>query len=449
MHSIFPPLSPYGDKCNSIHDPCASNEKHRWWLTCKQYDDRDEGINSHIDCFRETKQAIIHHGESFGRRTPEIMSSYKTFRDTMCNVHSENGCDWKTSLQRLHIIKIMRDSQKPGIFSFSRPSHLVYGRVSMILQEKDFYVPFDISHSPSPAIEIHSMADFTRYQGKFGPGSIVTAREIAFGAPGSNTPEDDPAIWFNLPPESIRKVETASIKLATSRRRKISQQAESLHSILTHKGFIHWAPFYTYYSDNKNMRQLIDGVFDHRLHELNSLVANDAKVTLLDDSIAYHYGVLLKEKFEAIKNEHEKYGWPVIKGRNVDDFRAVPIPTKSRYTVGDGTTHKFAKDIYSSFSSTIQPSTKKCEKSRSPYSKIFSRLAQGESPKASNSSELKFEPLFNNSPSCLIFPSLTKDESIVTANLLPKICGFESEPLFTNTFENHWEQVKKEAYRMH
>ncbi len=82
-------------------------------------------------------------------------------------------------------------------FPFSKPSHIVCGRVCLILQERMFYVPPETSCSflVTEIVDDTQLQKFTAIQAS-GFGSIVTAKEIAFGAPGSATVEEQPAIWY-------------------------------------------------------------------------------------------------------------------------------------------------------------------------------------------------------------------------------------------------------------
>ncbi len=158
----------------------------------KSHDGSDSGF--YIDGSRDTKIAQVHHNEPFGCKTDTMMSSYDSFKAEVSNSSSENK---KSTLHNFHRVQMAQIMSNAIPFPFCNPSHIVCGRVCIILQEKTFFVPHETTRSllVTEIVNGAQLNKFAEVQAS-GFGSLVTAREIAFGAPGSVAAEEQPAIWY-------------------------------------------------------------------------------------------------------------------------------------------------------------------------------------------------------------------------------------------------------------
>ncbi len=381
------------------------------WLDCKQFDEIDKDINTnvHIDGFRESRIAKIHHGEAFGSETPKIMSTYFSFKNHVCNTSSETRMTQLKNLQRLTMVRIMRQARTNKIFSYSRPTHLFHGHVCKILQKKVFYAPNVLGIiSECPVIEIVNEAHLKRLKRYDAWGSLVIAREVAFGGPGSSKAIEEPAIWFNIPIGAIQEADISTIKMSNSRG-AVQGSKDSLKHLARKSN---WAPFYTYYSDHHDTCRLITGVLGLRSCEM--------RATLRRANFMTHEYVSLDMKlstiFHSIKEEHLKYGWPETDVRLVINDIDSSLPKQVPYCLSERYRNRFAKKMWTSFTRNL---------------------------KACGNEEIFCDD--NSHPSSSrIFDFLARGQPVVSpcTQVLPKICDEFHEPLFSATFESGWKQVK-------
>ncbi len=429
-----------------LHDPQVANGDVKHWLDCIQFNNERRGlanVNVHVDGSRETKRAIVHQGE-FGPNALGMMSSYESFKGVACNYLSCVDQDALISKQGflpfLMITKIMLDALERSTFPFV-PTHVFYDRACMILQEKYFFVPSSVSSAGGTfVLEICDKDNLAALKNNCtmsstNPGyTVVRATEIAFGSPGSSFALDPPAIWFDIPQDAIKKASISRIKITTSRTKCNTDgnvHLVPLRRFLTeryqHGGpLCHWGPFCTFYSDREDMRQLISETVNFKIRELMLLSTGTCEPLPHQYLTSTQYEGHLESTFNAIKDEHLRYGWPVNEGRNVHDLD-IPAPdADSPYCIAcnDVTNeYDFARRIYSSFSSVINTDT--------------------------TSTDVTTKTFDFHSSSAYDNTRTSKHDGAAGSNCivpvhLPKICSYKCrlEPLFAASFDDEWEKVK-------
>ena len=264
--------SPYGHRCEGIHDPRAAGKEKAWLRHYAMKPTNSDHIKTdvHVDFYSYSTHSSTYHGHPFGpmlscipcpssmgtneeqltEKFPLVLpdkksqlTSFELFVHTICNTNSNpppppsSSTPWAlspasstllTESKRLYIALAMRHNYTNALskYKYNNPTHIIMNELCMIVQT----VAFDVGTNVWDIPKRIDIADFDPAN-KF--HTIV--REIAFGPHLS--PSDRPvALYFDIHDKEVHICTEKEIKRSDRTKKKLMMKKKQEASLRSFSG---------------------------------------------------------------------------------------------------------------------------------------------------------------------------------------------------------------------
>ncbi len=355
-------FSPFGKRCNGIHDPRAAGTQQSW-LPHTETQGNTIATDINVEALHQKRLHVIHYNNPFGDLFHMDVDNWEDLYKLICNVST--GTSRRRRIAEHHKVDIALQMRGSSEWHYKfRPQHIIYDELCMVLQKRAFRL------TERGAIEI----PLNVYHSKRFSNQVVV-REIAFG-PDCDSSVRGVSLWFDI---DDRDVTVCTPQQAKRYRWKKGATTSPRSS-----------PFAPY--------KLKPSKFDSKDCFVMVRPTDKDAYDLSTNILAHHLGVLrakhlsnLKDRFEALKKKEEevvnlkhvfenlqscwkKWAWPITNGRaTVDETTPVP-PVDGLYnpTSEDEENRPKVQRIWDSF--VTSPFQKKHARLS-----VFEQLEKGES----------------------------------------------------------------------
>lgn len=326
--------SPFGKRCNGIHDPRAAGS-HQSWLPHTETQGNTIATDINVEALHQKRLHAIHYNNPFGDLFHIDLDAWEDLYKLICNIPTTPRRR-RNALAEHHKVAIALQMRGPANFSYKfRPQHIIYDELCMVLQKRAFRL------TEKGVVEI----PLNVYKSKRFSNQVVV-REIAFG------PDSDPTVrgvslWFDI---DDKDVTVCTPQQAKRYRWKKGFKNNNGNSIMSPRSPSPFKPkssafdikdcFVMVRALDKDAYTLSTKILSHHLGVLRSeRIANlsdrwEARSALQAESDE------LKESFESLKKHWQAWTWPINEGRTkVDEQTPVP-PIDGKYTVAAASADK-------------------------------------------------------------------------------------------------------------
>jgi hypothetical protein len=330
--------SPYGEKCNGIHDPrlafLTAEEEKLKKIKSIQFCAAHATTDVNVDYLRISKIAEVNYGP-FGRDTASMFASFEAFKDyvccgaggtssstttaisTMTSSTSSSTTPASTSasrttikeVQRLQIALSFYKSRTFECFRF-KASHKVYDKFACMLVQKKFFYLYTTSANVDDVQEINE----NEYRRRKVMGKhVVVVHELAFdqeatqcGSNYNSSSKPAPALWFNIAESDIQVAtvkEITDIARAEKDLKRKGDKKKNFFSTYWSRSLNPEAPFKMIYARLNDPASVHNLIIDVLMYQADTLQGNHNSNSSLK---------LLQERFEGAKRSIQIDLWPPV-----------------------------------------------------------------------------------------------------------------------------------------
>lgn len=314
--------SPFGKRCNGIHDPRAAGFQQSW-LPHTETQGNTIATDINVEALHQKRLAAIHYNNPFGDLFHIDVDVWEDLYKLVCNIPTTTRNNRRrTNLAEHHKVDIALQMRGSAEWHYKfRPQHIIYDELCMVLQKRAFRL------TENGAIEI----PLNVYNSKRFSNQVVV-REIAFG------PDCDPTVrgvslWFDIDDKDVTVCTPQQAKRYRWKKGFKNNNSSPRSSPFKPKSsaFDSRDCFVMVRAMDKDAYDLSTKILSHHLGVLRS-----ERIANLSDrwearSALQSEGGNLKETFDHLKAHWEAWTWPINEGRaKVDEQTPVP-PIDGKY----------------------------------------------------------------------------------------------------------------------
>ena len=316
--------SPFGKRCNGVHDPRAAGSQQSW-LPHTETQGNTIATDINVEALHQKRLYTIQYNNPFGDLFHTDLDVWEDLYKLVCNIPTTSRSRRRTSLAEHHKLDIAIQMRGPAEWHYKfRPQHIIYDELCMVLQKRAFRL------TENGAIEIPLNA----YNSKRFNNQVVV-REIAFG------PDSDPTVrgvslWFDIDDNDVTVCTPQQAKryrwkkgFKNNNREQYSPRSSPFmpkSSTFDSKDyFVMVRPL------DKDAYDLTTNIMSHHLGVLRA-----ERIATLRDRWEARLALQcecdkLKGSFENMKRHWQSWAWPINEGRaKVDEHTPVP-PVDGKY----------------------------------------------------------------------------------------------------------------------
>lgn len=326
FHSIL--YSPFGKRCNGIHDPRAAGSQQSW-LPHTETQGNTIATDINVEALHQKRLHTIHYNNPFGDLFQVDLDGWEDLYKLICNIPTtRSNANRKKQLAEHHKIHIALQMRGPAEWHYKfRPQHIIYDELCMLLQKR----AFRLTEKGAVEIPLNKCKRFN---------NTVVVREIAFG------PDSDPTVrgvslWFDIDDKDVTVCTPQQAK-----RYRWKKGFKHTYSSPTINGPTPRAPsprapspvqrkssafdnkdcFVMIRPLEKDAYNLTTKILTHHLGVLRSeRIANlsdrwEARAVLQEENAK------LEETFENLKKHWKTWTWPINEGRTIKIDEHTPVP---------------------------------------------------------------------------------------------------------------------------
>lgn len=309
-------VSPYGTRCNSIHDPRVSGTSPSW-LPHTETQGNTTGTDINVESMHQKRANEIHSDNPFGHQFSLKYDTFGEIYKLIANLNYARG-GWIDTHRRhaqpidpiikIQIALMMRGTSE-WCYKFL-PHKVIHNELCMVLQHRAFRVERDRIFE----IPLHECQPRLRED-------HIDVREIAFG-PDSDTSVRGVALWFNIHEDDV----SACTEAQSKRYRwkpivgKKERKGNSTLSFFDHLDY-----FEMIRPRDAMAFDLATDILLHRLAVLKTERIAGMRERFEEQKVLELEKKGLMQRFEALRRHWILWAWPVNAGREkVDRNTAVP-----------------------------------------------------------------------------------------------------------------------------